>query len=310
MKSPPSAPARLFGCLFIAMVVVAPLDPAWAQAETDISAATAALEPDDEAMLQQGVALRREGKDQQALELFRKVFQKTRSPRSRAQMGLAEQALGQWVEAEGDLESALTAVNHEWIRTNRAALEQALAVVKQRLGSLDILCNAPQTALWVDGRAIGTLPLSQPLRLTGGTVTVRVHAPGYSSVQRSISVTPGQLARETFQLMPLEPPPALPTTLAVSTNGTERSPAPAAAPRMGLHRGFFWATAAATLLTGGIAVWSGLDVLSANDGYKQNPTLTGYNDGRDREQRTNVLLGGTAALGIGTALLGLFATEF
>jgi hypothetical protein len=52
-------------------------------------------------MVEKGVQLRREHRDAEALEQFRQADKLNPAPRIKAQIGLAEQALAQWVEAEG-----------------------------------------------------------------------------------------------------------------------------------------------------------------------------------------------------------------
>src|SRR6516165_11970694 len=50
-----------------------------------------------ESLIRQGVELRKEGKDALALPFFEKAYQKSRNPRTAAQLGLGEMALGYWV---------------------------------------------------------------------------------------------------------------------------------------------------------------------------------------------------------------------
>ena len=72
----------------------------------------------------------------------------------------------------------------------------------------------------------------------------------------------------------------------------------------------FWVGAGLTAVAGGVLVWSGLDTLSARDDYEDNPTRDGYEDGVDREKRTNILIGATTVLGLATIGIGLFATDW
>jgi hypothetical protein len=74
----------------------------------------------------------------------------------------------------------------------------------------------------------------------------------------------------------------------------------------GLSPWFFVGGAVATVGLGAATIWSGLDVLSANDKYKKNMTQAGYNDGKDRELRTNVLIGATAVVGAATGVIAIF----
>jgi len=59
---------------------------------------------------------------------------------------------------------------------------------------------------------------------------------------------------------------------------------------------------------GALAAWSWLDTLSAADAYEMMPTRAGLDDGRALELRTDLLLGGTALLGVVT-LVTLFFTR-
>src|SRR5262245_3668291 len=64
---------------------------------------------DAEKLMSSGIALRRDHKNAEALDLYRQAWALAPSPRVQAHMGLAEQALGQWLEAERDIRAALGA---------------------------------------------------------------------------------------------------------------------------------------------------------------------------------------------------------
>jgi hypothetical protein len=83
--------------------------------------ATAAAE-DVDALIKHGNDLRRKGRDRDALAEFQRAAQINETPRVTAQMALAEQALGLWVEAEGHLTKALGHERDPWIAKNRAVL--------------------------------------------------------------------------------------------------------------------------------------------------------------------------------------------
>lgn len=72
-------------------------------------------DPDAEALINRGIELREHGKDDEALGVFKKAFAKSPTPRARAQVALAEQALGLWTAAESDLASCLAAADDAWI---------------------------------------------------------------------------------------------------------------------------------------------------------------------------------------------------
>ena len=156
---------------------------------------------DAESIIAHGVELREQGRDDQALLEFRRAFAMTPSPRARAQMALAEQALGLWVSAEIDLLEATRGAD-PWIAKNRAALTQSLAVIQQHLGSLEIRGGSAGGEVFVDGASVGALPMASGRRVEAGTRNVEVRAKGYYTASRVVTVPPAGIARETIELRP------------------------------------------------------------------------------------------------------------
>jgi len=304
--------------------------PAGAAAPAETSAGE-----DETSLIRQGVAAREQGDDRKALEVFRLAYERFRTPRARAQMALAEQALGLWAEAEANLDGALAKTDDPWIATNRQTLQQALTVIRQRVGTLEIISNAPETLMSVNGKPVGKLPLPRPLRVSAGSVTIQVQAPGFAPAQRSITIVAEQLARETFELVRLivlSPPVAAGPTgpevlpfaagpqvgpdvlpIAVPTvaepDQPRRDGADTGGPRS-VPRAVFWSGVVATVVAAGLTTWSGIDVLRVNDRYKLEPTKFRYDDGVWRQHRTNWLMGTTVVLGVSTAVIGLFTTDW
>jgi hypothetical protein len=239
-----------------------------------------------EALIRHGVDLRRQGKDQEALDEFRKAYAQAKSPRALAQVGLAEQALGRWVSAEADLEQAVANKSDPWIRKNASALNAALEGIRRHLGSLDVI-GAADAELRIDGRAVGTLPLAKPMRLPIGNLTIELRKEGFYAGTRPISIIAAQLTRETIELQPVPPPAAISTARdrknlsqgeAISPGdsaGDHPSPMRDAAVErgaggadsdtrhVGWHRGLAWTTAAGAVL--GAAVGVGALVLRSGD---------------------------------------------
>lgn len=182
--------------------------------------------PDDadaDALIARGIDLREHGKDDEALAVFKKALAKTPSPRARAQVALAEQALGLWVAAENDLVLALAADGDGWIAKNRAALEGALAVVRRHLGSLEVR-GTEGAEVMLDGVRLGVLPATAPFRVEAGKRTLELRAKGFHPTARAIEVPAGGVARETVSLVAL-PPDAQPAGGdAAATGGRSTTP--------------------------------------------------------------------------------------
>src|SRR3954466_7836710 len=99
-----------------------------------IAHATVAHAQADEDAIRAGVELRKEQRDAEALDAFRKAFAIKATPRAQAQIALAEQALGRWLEADRDIEAALSATEDPWVVKNRGYLEDARATIAHHVG--------------------------------------------------------------------------------------------------------------------------------------------------------------------------------
>jgi hypothetical protein len=172
-----------------------------------------ALADDADALIARGLDLREAGKDEEALAVFRQALATRETPRARAQVALAEQALGMWVAAEADLEAALKAPEDPWITKNKGPLEGALAVIRRHLGSLEVR-GGEGADVAIDGVRLGTLPAAKPFRVEAGRRTLEVQAKGFHPTSRAVEIPAGGVARETVTLV------ALPASSSPSTSGT------------------------------------------------------------------------------------------
>jgi hypothetical protein len=165
-----------------------------------------AATPDD--LISQGIKLRQDGRDQEALPLFREALKQQPTPRATAQLGTCEQALGLWVDAEVHLRKALENSQDAWMKKNEATLRSALAQIQQRLGSIEVWGTPAGARVSVDGEFIGALPMNQRARAPVGQRLVTVEAPAFFPEQRTVELRAGALLREHVSLRPIA---ALPT---------------------------------------------------------------------------------------------------
>ena len=159
-------------------------------------------------LIQEGVALRRAGDDEGALRRFQQAYELDHGARALGQIGLAEQALGRWVQAHGDLTRALEATTDPWIAKNALALRRALTEVEEHVGKLDILGGSPDAEVSIDGVVRGKLPLAAPLILPIGVVSIHLSGAGLVAVQRSTQIRAHQVSRESFDPLAAASPPA------------------------------------------------------------------------------------------------------
>jgi|CZKU01.1.fsa_nt_gi hypothetical protein len=153
-------------------------------------------------LLRRGIALRREHRNEEALASFEAASQIEPSPCATAQIGLAQQALSRWSEAEVNLTLALAATHDPWIRKHRTAIEGAMATVAMHLGWLEVDATPAEARVIVDGHA--TLAAGVPTRISTGPRLFVVEAAGYSSFQGEAAIAAGVVTRVTASLRSLE----------------------------------------------------------------------------------------------------------
>jgi len=192
----------------------------------------------------------------------------------------------------------------------RQVADEALTHTPE-LGTLVVRCDAPCTVL-VDAVAIETVPtLERSFFVEPGTHALTatfeggVHAEGQGEVAAGATAEV-QLAQPEPEP---EPEPVVPVAVAAEPEPEpEPEPQPEPEPESsGLPLWVPLAGLGATAVVGAVAIWSGLDTLSARDDYVAAPTEEGYNDGVSRQTRTNALIGITVGLAAATAVLFVFA---
>jgi tetratricopeptide (TPR) repeat protein len=198
MPTPSIVPLRAI----LALVLLVPL--VWS---SDVEAARKESvdgDPDGEAaLIRKGIELRQKGQDEAALQEFRRAYDRSSSPRALAQIALAEQALGRWLEAEDHLSGALRQTQDLWIGHNKKHLSQALVEIQGHLGSLELTGDSKEGKVMVNGQQVATLPLSAPLRVLAGSIALEVQAVGFQPVVRTVVVPGGGLAREPLVFVPV-----------------------------------------------------------------------------------------------------------
>jgi tetratricopeptide (TPR) repeat protein len=192
--------------------------------------ASAAWSQDADALIEQGVAMRSVGQDEVALRLFQQAWEARRSGRAQAQIALAEQALGRWVEAEAHLTQALATPRDAWVRDRRRPLRAALAEIREHVGRLELRGNVPGAEVLIGAQVVATLPMAEALRVPTGAVTFTVRARGFVSVTRTVTVANTTPLREEVALAP-EPEPDRSAATTAATGAVAR--AASAAPREG-----------------------------------------------------------------------------
>jgi PEGA domain-containing protein len=159
--------------------------------------------PQLDALIQQGIDLRRAGNDEQALQAFleAEVLAKD-SVRVRVHLASTHQALGHWLEADAYLRGVLSQPDDPYVTRHRATLEQAAQFVNQHIGSVEVTGAPLGAEVSLNGRRIGVLPLPA-VRAPVGSYQLQVLKEGFYEERRPIVISGRGLIRESVQLAPV-----------------------------------------------------------------------------------------------------------
>jgi hypothetical protein len=177
----------------------------------------------------------------------------------------------------------------------------------KKLMRFEVACSPVPCTLLIDGGAVGADAKEKHLVfLQPGKHEVRAAFGKNRTDPQNAEGVGGERGSLAFEAPPQAPDQHL------DAGGEEESAADGGPADHGVssHKGLspwiFVGGAIATAGLGAATIWSGLDVLSANDTYKKHETTDGFNDGRSRELRTNVLIGATSVVGAATAIIAVF----
>jgi len=195
---------------------------------TGARAADPVTEADE--LIKQGFQLRLQGKTAEALEVFKKAHAISPSGKTLGQLGVAEAALRRWVDAEAHLREALARHDSPWteVPKNREMLEKTLADVQKQIARVR-LAGTPGAEVFVEGKSVGGLPMSEPLHVAAGNVRLRATAAGRMPVEKDMTVRGGEETVASLELpiaAPAAPPaPAPAALLAAAPTPEHRRPA-------------------------------------------------------------------------------------
>jgi hypothetical protein len=155
-----------------------------------------------ETLIQQAIELRRKGDHARAYGYLRRAYDLARTPRSAAQLGLVEHALGRYAEAERHLGEALATAD-PWVQANRARLESSRNFVRSKLGKIEIAGAGAGATVAVGSDPPIVLGVDCIVYVSPGEHTLRVEAPERIAVSRSVTVAAGEVAALAVEL-PME----------------------------------------------------------------------------------------------------------
>jgi hypothetical protein len=201
----------------------------------------------------------------------------------------------------------------------------ATEILKRRRGELfqlAVSCAEP-CELVADSKIVhGARALERTVYLLPGQHSVVAGFGEGRTATQSVEAAAGGSGELAFEA-PAQPT-AAETPATTTTTTTEPAPVVDTPPKKessGWSPAVFWTGAAVTAAAGAFTIWSGVDTLNdpgadyvrdlcAEEGENGPNCQSAYNEGRDKQFRTNIAIGATAVLGVATILIGAFATDW
>jgi len=189
---------------------------------------------------------------------------------------------------------------------------------KAELFELSVKCDDPCDVTVAGKIAPGRRATDHVIFVGPGKYAVRAGWSGDRSLSKSVEAA--KAANGTLEFDAPEEAATPVAVAAVQPPPIGDKPADEGMPRKGgaLPPTVFWVGVGLTAVAGGVSVWSGLDTQSSPGPDKVREACQAgaddcqslYQKGVDKQQRTNILLGVTAGVGVATAVIGAFFTDW
>jgi hypothetical protein len=190
---------------------------------------------------------------------------------------------------------------------------------KAELYEVDLKCDDPCDVTVAGKIAPGRRSTERTLFVVPGTYTVLAGWSGDRSLSKQVEATRGASGALDFEAPAVAAPPTAGAEPRVAASGNDEKNADEGSPkRSGASPAVFWVGAALTVVSGAVTVWSGLDTQNNPGPNKvrdacqamQGDCQSLYQQGLDKQHRTNILIGVTAGVGVVTAVVGAFFTDW
>jgi tetratricopeptide (TPR) repeat protein len=278
----------------------------------------------------EGVSAYEAGRYREALTSFEQAYRAAPHPAVRVNMANCFEQLGQYVEALFNFRRYLEESGEAVDEQQRAEVEIAIARLTPRVATLVLSLEPRSATVTIDGKEPRRTPDGH-VQVVAGVHALRVAAPGFSPIERSIEARGGT---ETPLLLTLEPEGALPLDGPLAEQPLVEEPAPEPVldkelaavdePPRKQSRVLLWSAVSATGLfaigagvAGGIALKADSDFEDAQ-ARSQDPSLsqadqeTARFDGVIAADRANnaalmadIFIGATVVAGVATLWIWL-----
>lgn len=221
------------------------LTPQLAHAQSESSGAAPSAAPNAEAAahFERGVDLYNDGALDGAMVEFERAYDLVPDYRVLYNIARVHVEQNHYVDGINVYERYLKGGGSEIPEARREQVEATLEKLRARIANVWVTSNAAGADLYVNGKAVGTLPLQKAIPLDPGTCELRVEKPGYQTSQQTLKVAGGDTPRITVNL----------TALSTAANPSSPAPHVSGPPRYALTNNYtpFWVSFTAAALLGG-----------------------------------------------------------
>lgn len=231
---------------------------------------------------ERGAALFKEGSFDAALAEFKRAYEIVPNYKVLYNIGQAQVERHDYVAALRAFEDYLRQGSADISSDRRESVERDVANLKTRVASLTVKSNARGAELFVDGVSVGTVPFDSDPLVSAGTRRLSLRKPGFTPLERTISVAGGDHPEVEMNLEPL------------SAAGSESQPSgpvtPIARSESRPVRPATWVALAATGVFTGAAVTFGILARKSNEDLDTELARYPADAGRVDDVRSRVKL--------------------
>jgi tetratricopeptide (TPR) repeat protein len=197
--------ARLTGLGAFLCVVFAQSESAWAQPEAPAAAAAPSPEVLKEAgeRYARGLALYGDGEFLLALVEFERAYQLSGNYKVLYNIGQVRIQLGRYAKAKEALEDYLKTGAAGLSPDRIQAVNKDLATLAERTASLNVLTQEVGADISLDGKVIGTSPLTAPVIVDAGEHNLVLHKSGFYDSAQSVTLAGHDQVELTVELKPI-----------------------------------------------------------------------------------------------------------
>ncbi len=188
---------------------------------------------------------------------------------------------------------------------DRDTATQSLRDLALKLGKLEIHAARGVGSVAVDGVLLELGQLELGIYVNPGEHVITGKA-GEKEARATSTVPAGEVASVNLEVA-AAPTPSI---IVAPVDNDTRPIVEAPKPKGGVPKVVVYGGVALTVVGVAVTAWSGSDTNKAKTAYNAFPTQQNLDSGRNKEARTNVILGVTAGIGVITAVTAIFFVDW